>query len=207
MANRYNFTSPGSVATDAITDFLVREEMKQRQAMIDEINRRNIESQMQERKAQAERQSAAEQRQAKAEEFERAKDIVDIAGAGERVDPDTKALLTRAGFGGRMQDVTLPATEGYGVLLPEEAPDAQPQEDVTILRPGARYEQGRQVAIEKQALEREKARDRIEAEQIRSQEREEAAQRHREFMAGQNAATRAIAQQGVDVRASAEERA
>src|SRR5688572_8160891 len=102
--NRYNFVSPGGEAVDALTQLLAQRKAEERQAMLDEIMRRNIESQMEDRAASTKLQSDQLSAVNKQREFGQAKDIVSMAGAEERITPETSELLDRTGFGGRKEE-------------------------------------------------------------------------------------------------------
>lgn len=130
-----NFVSPGAAARDAIIEELMRRQALDRQAELDAQREREAQAALRQRDEQLAFQKEQEARIAKAQqatmddlsnqrEFTRASTIEAGAMPGDAVDPETAALMTRQGFGGAMRQIP-------GVLVqgPLEAGDQMDEMD------------------------------------------------------------------------------
>lgn len=139
-------------ASDALEELLLERKADEQREFLNRLKAREVESQIADREANRrlqERNLGLEREQVAALErlrdFQRAKDIVEMAGADEAVTPDTQDLLTRTGFGGRMrQDPRLNVVDGLPQELGGTAPTKPPVIRISTLRPGFRYEQARE---------------------------------------------------------------
>jgi hypothetical protein len=205
---RYDFVSPGAMAGNAIQQFLMQRAMEERQARMDQLAAERQSAEIGQREAdlglrrqqeariaeaQAQQQKDLEQER----EFRRASVLAENAIPGDPIDPDTKGVMERQGFGGAMRTIPgQPASEGFGVLesLEQPAPGAgvlqnspppgilQPaQPERTIARGGSKYLSARQAA-EERAAQAAEARAAREAE----------GERNRQFRGEQGEANRAL---------------
>ena len=96
---QYDFKSVAGSGGDAVLRMLAERKAEERQMMLDEIFKRNSESVIHDR--EADRGLAAQEmaNRTKQQEYGQARDIVTMAGAGEKVNPELKAFLNKTGFG------------------------------------------------------------------------------------------------------------
>ena len=162
MAGQFNFVSPGAMASDALVKFLAEQEAKQRQAQLDALNRRNVESQMADRVRTdelAKRQQDLLEKQRLAAKGE---NIYTHVLPGQEVTPEATAALQEAGL-------SIPTAEG-GTLPPlrpgvsVEAPPATSPGIVaqSALVPKPRYTEGG----ENWQMARQAAQDKLDAAKV-----------------------------------------
>lgn len=168
--------------TDVLVRMMAERKAEEQQALVNEITRQREEraaKQADEQIAASKADTALRQRDF---DYTRSKDIVESAGGDEQVDDQTADLLSRSGFGGRVQKAVKLGTPGIGVLAPEELPaDAQVASDpYNQLKPGPRYEQARAAAAEKAALAEQNAAAKAEADAQRAADRAAEAENNRQ---------------------------
>lgn len=160
----YQFTSNGASAYDNIVKFMAQRQALQRQVELDALNKRNVESQMADRETNRKLQEATMKDVSDNRDFTHAKDIADMAGGEETASPEAEALLTKTGFGGRLDKKYTPGTPGIGVLAMDQLPpNAVPGVTQTTIKPGAAYEKARVAATEKADLAKTTAQDKADA--------------------------------------------
>lgn len=125
----YNFTSPGASAFDSLQSAMLQQQQLQRQAMLDELNKRNVESEIsdremnrkiQEERIQSERElrsAQAEERKAKAQQELKAH--LPVLPIGAQLDPAKAKSITglyeAAGEPSPIEEgKTLPSTQTTG---------------------------------------------------------------------------------------------
>ena len=162
---RYDFTSPGAAAGNAIQQFLMQRFVQQRQAQMDALARQAQEEEQKQKAAELELRTGQERRIADAQKaqmadveneraFRRAGTIADRALPGDPVDAPTRELLTAQGFGGQVQK-----TPGIMVPMLGTAPgsDAPLQPEGYAMRGGSQYLSARAAADERAAQAKETA--------------------------------------------------
>lgn len=126
----YNFISPGAAASSAIEEMLLQRDAQRRQALLDQLNAQNVESQMQDRAMnrqiqQASLDSLAAQRTSMEDERKSgiAARTAGMLMPGQDLDPATATTLREGGMGALVR----PGEIG-GVLPPEmgEGPTIEP---------------------------------------------------------------------------------
>lgn len=204
-------------ASEALQQALLENEAKRRQAMLDDMKQRELDSQIADRENSRklqERNVTLAEENAKAiqnlRDFERAKSIVDMAGESESVTPDTEALLDRTGFGGRLKRGVpqLNVAAGVPEALGGDAPTPPPLlRGVVTLRPGFQYEQAREAAAERAALaqaSREAAAEKARQDRAAAADRAQQDRESREAIARISAdARRDVASVGASIRGAA----
>lgn len=135
----YTFQSPGGNAADALREFLLEEEKRKRQAMLDEITQKT--ASRNDEIARANLQSQNDQR-----DFTRANTIVENSVPGDEYNPDTAALLEKVGLGGTTRQVSMP---GMIQQDAETADTRDPNRDATVSRGGSKYIGARVAADER----------------------------------------------------------
>jgi hypothetical protein len=115
---RYDFHSTGAAVSGALEQFLTEQKAEQRQAMLDELNKQNVQSQMADRvmnrKIQEEGiQASVAQRAALADTLAtgQAQKIAEMTRQGTDLTPDTKATLVKGHLGHLVQDPTIKQVE------------------------------------------------------------------------------------------------
>jgi hypothetical protein len=119
---RYNFLSQGGEAVDALTLMLAKQEAQKRQTMIDDLNKKNIESQMADRVSNRAIQdetakSLAAQRDAAAHETLQKNFLKTAPLPGSQMSPEQAKNASAAGYGDSVQTsggATLPSTSMAG---------------------------------------------------------------------------------------------
>ncbi|MGC4084439.1 MAG: hypothetical protein QM736_20570 [Vicinamibacterales bacterium] len=128
---QYTFVSPGAAASDAIERLLLQRTAQQRQQMLDALNTRNVESQMDDRALNREIQQAnlaslADQRQmaGDARAVDLATHVAGTLAPDQTLDEDTAATLRK----GHLGSLVAPGQEIGGTLPPEmgEGPTIAP---------------------------------------------------------------------------------
>lgn len=121
-----------SGASDALEEALVEQEKQRRQEMLDALNKRKAEAEMQDRAmarqlqaAQLQQYEALRKAQADAANEAMAQKVAETLGPNTQVDSDTSDLLRKGGLGAliQRQQVALPSTSITGVA---QATDAAP---------------------------------------------------------------------------------
>lgn len=130
MAGRFDFQSDTGNMGDALADFLVKRQLQQRQMMLDEISRKNIESQMADRvtnrkiqeenvlvsKAAREAAAADAIEKTKLAGFDRTMKKAEMTPRGVTMTPEFSQELQDAGLG----HLEAPGEKTYGTMDPEQ---------------------------------------------------------------------------------------
>lgn len=103
---RYDFTSPGGNVASSLLDLMVRQKAEERQAMLDSLHQRDVESQMQDRatnrKIQEENVAISQQARAQAEQAAKISGglrVAEATPAGTELTPESEAALKDANLG------------------------------------------------------------------------------------------------------------
>lgn len=206
---QYDFQSPGAGVANTIQKILLAREVAKRQAMLDDLNKRNVESQIQDRvgdrelkRVQMDNVTANTQAVNADRELRTAVAVSDALPKGAKLDESTmKALGPLAGSSTEVSGGVVPEAQGEG-----------PMRDITF-KGGMKDREARIAAEERAALEQAKAAERADIEAGRRDDRAAAAQSsadlRRELQSNQIASTQAIAtsSQGIRTDAAAEKKA
>lgn len=224
---QYDFRSPGAAIHDALEEQLVKRAALRRQAMLDEITKRQADSQIDDRTAARTAQQAQIDDLAYQREHQQLGQILDDSIPGDAFDPETAGKIRRHGYGGQLREVAgKPADVGYGVLADQQqpapgtgvlamAPDPRmlrPATDPqTVARGGSKYMSARMSADEHAAQAQAAQAAKAEDTQLRLDAQEREHQRDREMkellarMAQSgNAETRALANEMTRLRIDGE---
>jgi len=140
------FTSPGAEAGNALVQFLMQRKEEERQRALDELSKKNIESQVADRATARKLQEAQIADLAKQREASRIGNIVETMVPEQEFDPETRKLMTEFGYGGMLKEI--PAVEG--VVGPEGPQQPKPARYVAA-RGGTKWQAERQKAEERAA--------------------------------------------------------
>lgn len=99
MSNRYQFTSPGAEAGKALEELMLQRELQRRQAFLDDLNKRTVESQIADREAARAAQAAQLESLSEVRANQRADRVAGNLLPGQDISNEDAAALTAGGLG------------------------------------------------------------------------------------------------------------
>lgn len=112
----YNFQSVGGAATSALEELLVRRQAQQRQRFLDEIMKRNSDSQIADREMNRKIQQSNVDSLDEARNTAAADRIAGKLSPDQTLDPETTSTLKKGGYGA----LVVPGQEKFGMLPPDQ---------------------------------------------------------------------------------------